>query len=371
MFARLFPIFKRSLGFLKRLSLPIIPVLLIASPTKSHSLDDVTFKYTFQKLQNNTKVELTTEDVISCFNLDNNQRKISVNFLDFLKKYNIIDISKYNGLSPEDIKKALVADLAIYFDRGNSELFHDNTQKLAWIQNNTQALDEFYDELVPVCYGGDDTKITSSFNKNDKVIVVIPAGHIGRYQTRLSIAKDAVKNYSNSGYDVEVVVISGARMMEQAEFEKSGLTEVNVSNENEWWGGHVAEIASATNLPIHKVHHLGSLDCELGGARASTEDNANLLVNYLKSSRQYNANLIYAIEHPFAERMVWTNQFYIKKSGLSASIEQYKGAIVADEFKKQIASRSHTFTILNSMYRILQNQVVTENRLASSLKKNI
>ena len=160
-------------------------------------------------------------------------------------------------------------------------------------------------------------------------------------------------------------------MMEQAEFEKSGLTEVNISNENEWWGGHVAEIASATNLPIHKVHHLGSLDRELGGARASTEDNANLLVNYLKSSRQYNANLIYAIEHPFAERMVWTNQFYIKKGGLSASIEQYKGAIVADEFKKQIASRSHTFTILNSMYRILQNQVVTENRLASSLKKNI
>ena len=265
----------------------------------------------------------------------------------------------------------MVADLAIYFDRGNSELFHDNTQKLAWLQNNPQALDEFYDELVPVCYGSDDTKITSSFNKNDKVIVVIPAGHIGRYQPRLTIAKDAIKNYKNAGYDTEIVVISGARMMEKSEFEKSGLTEANVSNENEWWGGHVAEIASLTGLPIEKVHHLGSLDRELGGARATTEDNANLLVSYLKSSRQYNANLIYAIEHPFAERMVWTNEFYIKKSGLSASIEQYKGAIVADGFKKQIASRSHTFTILNSMYRILQNQVVTENRLASTLKKNI
>ena len=313
--------------------------------------------------------------LVDNFNLTGHQKLVAIEFLNFLKKHNALDLRKYSSLSLPEQRSQLVADLGLLFDRKGSELFHDNSKKLAWLKSQPAVLDDLYENLIPKCYF-DSQEITPipQAKPGEKVAIIMLAGHVSRYPVRLRILQDAVNSYRKKMYDVEIIVISGARAMGSTELATTNLDSPNISNENNWWGSKASEIAEATGIKISHVKHLSSLDRSLGGERATTEDNAILLSNYLKkNSKLRGAKLVVAVEHPFGDRMTYTNNFFLKMNGIENDIELYQAPLVSSELMPMIAARSDmfTFAILNSMYRIFQNVIMLEKNatlLSNSFK---
>ena len=267
-------------------------------------------------------------------------------------------------------KDELVKDLAQYFDRGNKELFESNANKLDFLFRIEGFKKYFLETVVTDCFfnvvDSDLTKL-----KGKDIIVVIPAGHIGRYGVRAEIATVLVNQLKDLGCNIRVIITSGLRKMGQDEYEKSRLIgNSSDQDENRWWSSRIPNLTKKLGLEADKFIALQGATKVLGGSRASTEDNGLDLNNELTSKNEQCENIFYVAEEPFGERMTAAMN---GRLSYKYNIELFQAPVARNNLEDRLKSPSDDdiFVTLNQLYNLIRSQRAREVLLKKEADKRI